>query len=152
MRARMIVTAAVSFTMVVGSAVVSSREIAYGAVPRPQRGPLATAVDAELEQQAKHDLEAAKFYYSKRKAYAGAKDRLLDIAAAYPEFTRIDEVYYLLGECMLKTNEPSSARHFFELLLQTRPESEFVDRAKKRLAELPPGPPEPPAPGTLQNP
>jgi TolA-binding protein len=146
MRARLVVTAAISFSVLVGSSVVVSGASAFAATASAQRAPLASAVDAELEAQAKHDLEAAKFYYSKRKAYAGAKDRLMDIAAAYPEFTRIDEVYFLLGECLIKTKEPASARHFFELLLQSRPESEFVARAKKRLAELPPGPPEPPAP------
>jgi TolA-binding protein len=152
MRARLVMAAAMSFSMVVGSSVVSSGAGVNAAVTPAQRGPLASAVDAELEEQAKHDLQTAKFYFSKRKAYAGAKDRLMDIAGAYPEFTRIDEVYYLLGECMLKTNEPASARHFFELLLQVRPESEFVERAKKRLAELPSAPPEPPASGTVQNP
>jgi TolA-binding protein len=112
----------------------------------PQRAPITAPVDPGLERQAKHDLDTARFYFSKRKAYAGAKDRLMDIAAAYPEFTQIDEVYFLLAECFAKTNDAKSARHFFELLLEARPESEFAERAKKRLSELPPTPPEEPGP------
>jgi TolA-binding protein len=115
------------------------------AAPLAQRAPITSPVDPEVERQAKHDLETAKFYFSRRKAYAGAKDRLLEVAAAYPEFTRIDEVYFLLGECFVKTDDPASARKFFEMLLDERPESEFAERAKKRLAELPPAPPAPPA-------
>jgi TolA-binding protein len=127
-----------------------------GAVPAvgAQRGPIASPANVELERQAKHDFETAKFYFAKRKAYVGAKDRLLDIAAAYPEFTRIDEVYFLLAECFAKTNEPLSARHFFEVLIEERPESEFAARARKRLEELPPGPskPAPPDPGASPEP
>jgi len=128
--------------------------VGVGRTAASQRGPLTASVDAALEQQALHDLEAAKFYFSKRKAYAGAKGRLIDIASSYPEFTRIDEVYFLLAECYLKTNEPANARHFFEFMLEERPESAFAERARKRLAELPPGPakPAPPEPDNSQNP
>ena len=106
-----------------------------------QRGPITAPTDPEQEKWAAHNLDVARQYYSKRKAYAGAKDRLLEVAATYPEYTKIDEVYFILGECLVKTNEPAKAREFFERLLEERPESEFARRARERLASLPPAPP-----------
>lgn len=102
-----------------------------------QRGPSTTPVDPELEQMADHNLEIADFYFSKKKAYAGAKDRLLEVVMLYPEYTKIDRVYFLLAEVYAKTGEEAKARETFELLLETRPQSELAERARRRLAELP---------------
>jgi TolA-binding protein len=114
--------------------------VLFAAAAAAQRAPVTVPVDPELEKQADHDLTAARFYFSKRKAYAGAKDRLLDIVDAYPDFTKIDEVYFLLGQCFEKTKEPARAREFYTRLLAERPQSAFAERARVRLGELPPTP------------
>jgi TolA-binding protein len=106
-----------------------------------QRGPITSPPDPELEAMAKHNLEVAEYYFSKKKAYVGAKDRLLEIVGVYPEYTRIDRVYFLLGEALVKTNQGAQAREYFERLLSERPDSEHAKPARERLASLPPAPP-----------
>src|SRR5688572_17856182 len=77
---------------------------AAGAAPA-QRGPITAPLDEVQEKQAEHNLKIGSYYFSKRKAYAGAKDRLLEIVETYPEFSKIDEVYLILGQCFMKTDE-----------------------------------------------
>jgi outer membrane protein assembly factor BamD len=117
---------------------------ALGAAPAmaAQRGPLAAPPDPELESMAKHNLEVAEYYFSKKKAYDGAKDRLLEVVTVYPEYTRIDRVYFLLGEIFFEADDPEQAREYFERLLAERPDSKDAERARKRLAQLPPAPAE----------
>ena len=103
-----------------------------------QRAPVASPTDPELEKMANHNLEIADFYFSKKKAYSGARDRLLEVATTYPEYTKIDRVYFLLAEIYAKTGDPAKAREYFQLLLDERPHSELAERARRRLAELPP--------------
>ena len=105
-----------------------------------QRGPITSPPDPELEAMARHNLEVAEYYFSKKKAYAGAKDRLLEIVGVYPEYTRIDRVYFLLGEALVKTNQGAQAREYFERLLAERPDSEYTKPARERLVDLPPAP------------
>ena len=47
---------------------------------------------------AKHNLDVARYYLTKRKAYDGARDRLQEIIETYPDFSRMDEVVFLMGE------------------------------------------------------
>lgn len=101
-----------------------------------QRGPITSGIDPELERLARHNLDVGRQYW-KKKAYAGAKDRLEEIVATYPEFTKIDEVYYMLGICYARTKEPKLARETFERLIDERPESEYVKKAREELAAIP---------------
>lgn len=102
-----------------------------------QRGPVTAPVDVELERMAEHNLTIADYYYSKKKAYTGALDRLLEVVDAYPEFTRIDEVYFLAAECYVKAGDPAKARGFFERLVRERPQSAFAERARTAIGALP---------------
>ena len=59
--------------------------------------PIEPPRDAALEIAAKHNLEVARWNFTKRKAYEGARDRLKEIIDTYPEFSRMDEVIFLMG-------------------------------------------------------
>jgi TolA-binding protein len=107
---------------------------AFGAA---QRGPLTASVDAELEGFSDHNLDVGRQYY-KRKAYAGAKDRLEEILATHPEYTKIDEVYYLLALCLLKMDDEEGARELFKRVLEERPEGPVAKKAKEELDKLAP--------------
>src|SRR5262245_53290608 len=72
------------------------------------RGSIATPRDPELEKQSIHSLEVAQYYY-KRKPPKGDKagaerlnkaveSRLLEIIDLNPNFSRMDEVYLMLGD------------------------------------------------------
>ena len=101
-----------------------------------QRAPVTTVVDPDQEKFAEHNLDVGRQYF-KRKAYVGAKDRLEEVLAAYPEYTKIDEVCYLLGQIYVKTKDPVRAREVFQKILDERPDSPFAKKAREELDKLP---------------
>jgi outer membrane protein assembly factor BamD (BamD/ComL family) len=102
-----------------------------------QRGPVTAPVDPEAEQRSAHNLDVGRQYF-KKKAWAGARGRLEEVVATHPEFTRIDEVYYMLGVVYFEMDEPKYAREMFEKLLDARPNSSYAKRAKQELERLGP--------------
>ena len=100
-----------------------------------QRAPLSHPIDPDLEREAAHNLEVGRHYF-KKKAWAGAKGRLEEIVASYEEFTKIDEVYYLLGVCYYEMDDVDLARETFQKLVDERPESPYAKKAKEELARL----------------
>ena len=100
-----------------------------------QRGPLSSVADPELEKLSDHNLDVGRQYY-KKKAYEGAKGRLEEILATYPEYTQLDEVYYLLGMIYLKTKEVDAAKEMFTRLVDERSESELAAKAREELDRL----------------
>jgi tetratricopeptide (TPR) repeat protein len=102
----------------------------------PTRGPVEPPRDAAMEITAKHNLEIARWYITKRKAYEGARDRLQEIIDAYPEFSRMDEVMFWMGEVSLKLKKNDKAEEFYNKLLKAYPASEFAKKSRERLEEL----------------
>jgi TolA-binding protein len=98
--------------------------------------PMATPRDSAMEVSAKHNLDVARWYLVKRKAYEGARDRLQEIMDTYPEFSRIDEVVFLMGEANLKLKKEDKAAEYYDKLLKEYPESEFAKKATARLDEM----------------
>lgn len=98
--------------------------------------PIEPARDAAKEVAAKHNLEVARWYLTKRKAYEGARDRLQEIIDTYPDFSRMDEVMFLMGEAHLKLDKNEKAIEYYNGLLKAYPESEFAKKARARLDEL----------------
>ncbi len=102
----------------------------------PARGRVEPLRDEALEIQAKHNLDVARYYLTKRKAYEGARSRLQEIIDTYPEFSRADEVHFLMGEAYLKLDKKSDAAEQFTKMLEKYPASEFAKKAQARLDEL----------------
>jgi TolA-binding protein len=102
----------------------------------PARGRIEPPRDEAMEVQAKHNLEVARWYITKRKAYEGARDRLQEIMDTYEDFSRMDEVVFLMGEAHFKLGKGDKAADFYNKLLKVYPESEFVKKARARLDEL----------------
>ena len=102
----------------------------------PARGPISQPRDETLELTAKHNLSVARYYLEKRKAYKGALDRLQEIMDSYAEFSRMDEVLFLMGEANYKLNQADKAGEFYNRVLKVYPSSEFNKRARERLTEL----------------
>lgn len=98
--------------------------------------PMLPARDSAMEVAARHNLDVARWYLVKRKAYEGARDRLQEIIDTYPDFSRIDEVVFLMGEAQLKLKKDAKAAEYYNKLLKEYPESEFAKRAQARLDEL----------------
>jgi outer membrane protein assembly factor BamD len=81
------------------------------------------------------DLGVAEHYY-RIKWYPGAAGRLVPLLKNDPQFTNRDKAYYILGECFIKANKPAEALPYFERLVNEFEKSEYLDEAKKRIAEL----------------
>ena len=75
-------------------------------------------------------------YYHGRKWYPGAIDRLETILAEDPGYTARDAVYYHLADSLSRTARVDEALPMFERLLEEFPESEFIEDASERMAEL----------------
>ena len=101
-----------------------------------QRAPVTDPVDPEAERRSLHNLDVGRQYY-KKKAWAGARGRLEEVVATHPEFTKIDEVYYLLGVVYVEMDDPKYARDMFQKLLDARPDSSYAKRAREALEKLP---------------
>lgn len=102
--------------------------------------PIEAPRDAAMEIAAKHNLEVARWNVTKRKAYEGARDRLQEIIDTYPDFSRMDEVVFLMGEVYLKLGKSEKAVDYYNKLLKDYPASEFAKKTRLRLDELKAGP------------
>jgi outer membrane protein assembly factor BamD (BamD/ComL family) len=102
----------------------------------PARGPIEAPRDEVKEIESKHNLQVARYYLTRRKAYEGARDRLQEIIDTYPDFSRMDEVVYLMGEVHLKLGKKDRAVDYFGKLIKDYPESEFAKKAKEQLDKL----------------
>lgn len=79
--------------------------------------------------------------YYKLKWWIGAIDRFREVLEVDPEYTRRDAVYYHLAESLARTGTEAGkaeALPYFERLLKEFEQSEYLDRAKRRVAELKP--------------
>ena len=98
--------------------------------------PIEAPRDAAKEIAAKHNLEVARWSLTKRKAYEGARDRLQEIIDTYPDFSRMDEVVFLMGEAFLKLGKREQAVDYYNKLLKDYSSSEFAKKTRARLDEL----------------
>ena len=106
--------------------------------------------DPLLEADSKKNLKVAQHYFKLKKAYRAASMRAEEIIAGNPNFSRIDEAYYIAGMSHLRLsrgqgNQPPSlkpeqhrdeARVLLSRLVNEWPDSEFRKEAEKELATI----------------
>lgn len=81
------------------------------------------------------ELEVGRFYYRIR-WYPGAIDRLNLLLKDDPEFSSRDEAYFYLAETLLKVDRKAEALPLFEKLVNEFEQSERLEDARRRIAEL----------------
>lgn len=81
------------------------------------------------------EFEVGRFYHRIR-WYPGAIDRLSDLLKNDPEFTARDGAYFYLGDALLKASRPAEALPYFEKILAEFEQSEYLEEARKRVAEI----------------
>jgi outer membrane protein assembly factor BamD len=74
--------------------------------------------------------------YFRIKWYPGAVSRFEEVLKVDPEFTYRDGVYFYLAESLVKLNRGAEALPLLEKLVAEFQESEFLEDAQKRIAEL----------------
>lgn len=113
----------------------------------PSRGSVAAPRDPEQEKQSYKSLDAAKFYFYKRKPEKGDKDgvarlnkavvdRLQEIIDLNPNFGRIDEVYFLMGEVHHRGGDTEQAVEYWTKAAKEGADEKIKAEAQKRLDEI----------------
>jgi len=76
------------------------------------------------------------YFYARYNLCAGAVDRFRAVLVADPAFSGRDGVYFHMAECLLKMGTPAEALPWYERLMVEFETSEYLERAKKRVAEI----------------
>ncbi len=124
----------------------SCSTISFAFQQGPGRGPITVPRDPEAEKQSYKSLDAAKFYFYKRKPDKKDKaaiersnksilDRLQEIIDTNPNFARIDEVYFLLGEVYSRNNESDKAVEYWNKAIKETSDEKLKSEAQKHLDE-----------------
>jgi len=129
---------------------VESNRVCLAASPvfrqGPGRGPISASRDPEMEKQSIRSLEAAKFYFYKRKPDKNDKDgwdrinkavesRLQEIVDINPTFARIDDVYFMLGEVYKRMGDLDKAVENWTKASQETSDEKLKSEIRKRLDE-----------------
>lgn len=103
------------------------------------RSPLKADAEAKLSEAldrlAKHEHVVARFYM-KRGSHTAAVQRLNFLIDTYPNFSERDAAFYDLGNALANLGRAGEARLYFERVVTEFPQSEYADRAKRRLDEI----------------
>lgn len=81
------------------------------------------------------DYEVGVQYFRMR-WYPGAIDRLATLLKQDPEYSRRDAVYFYLAESLARANRQAEALPYFEKLVSEFEQSEHLEEARRRIAEL----------------
>jgi outer membrane protein assembly factor BamD len=87
------------------------------------------------EKIARGEFYVAEFYLKKNK-FLAASLRLKSILEQYPDFTRIEEVYFELAKTLQRLGNLSEAELYYRKLVEKFPDGEFTRKAKERLKKL----------------
>lgn len=94
----------------------------------------------KLMREAKDRLSESSFlvgrHYFRIEWYRGAEDRFREVLKNDPEYTGRDAVYFYLAEVLRLTDRKAEALPYYDRLLQEFEQSEYLEDARKRIAEL----------------
>ena len=92
------------------------------------------------EELADHNLSIALFYLSKfyhgKGGQAGARSRLKNIIERYPEYSKLDQVLFLLGEINMNDRNFDEAASYYQRLIGAYPASEYIGKASLQLSAI----------------
>lgn len=87
------------------------------------------------ERLAQHSFTIAYHYY-KRHAYKAAVSRLTEILTEYPDFSEMDQVYFILAEAYYKGRMFDQGVPYYQKLISDYPNSKYSALAVSRMAEI----------------
>jgi outer membrane protein assembly factor BamD len=76
------------------------------------------------------------YFYFRSRWYPGAIDRFQSVLKQNEAYNGRDAVYFYLGEALVKVKREAEALAYYERLLNEFDQSEHLDDARKRVAEL----------------
>jgi len=87
------------------------------------------------DRLAEHTLHIGVHYY-RVKAYNAATSRLTEILTSFPNFSKMDMVYYYLGDSYYKATLVEQSIPYFTKLITDFPQSKLAKKATARLEEI----------------
>ncbi|HPW18765.1 MAG TPA: outer membrane protein assembly factor BamD [Candidatus Aminicenantes bacterium] len=87
------------------------------------------------ERLASHSTEIAISYHGRR-SYRAALSRLMEVMSTYPEYSRLDKVYFYLGDCNFQLRLYDQAAPFFSKVVSDYSGQKLAKTAAKKLAEI----------------
>lgn len=87
------------------------------------------------DRLAEHTLHIGVHYY-RIKAYNAATSRLTDILTNFPNFSKMDMVYYYLGDSYYKAKLVEQSIPYFTKLITDFPQGKLAKKAIARLEEI----------------
>ena len=87
------------------------------------------------ERLAEHTLHIG-VHYHKVRAYKATIGRLTEILTNYPNFSKMDSVYYYLADSYFRMRSVELSFPYFTKLVSDFPQSKFAKKAKARLEEI----------------
>lgn len=87
------------------------------------------------DRLSEHEFEVGLFYY-RVKWCPGAIDRLQQLIKDDPQFSGRDGAYFYTAECYYLSKQNALALPLYDRIVKEFSESEYLDRAQKRVAEL----------------
>jgi outer membrane protein assembly factor BamD (BamD/ComL family) len=92
------------------------------------------------EELADHSLSIALFYlgrfYDGKGGTAGARSRLKSIIEKWPEYSKLDQVLFLLGKITTNDRNFDEAGDYYQRLISTYPGSQYAAEASMRLSAI----------------
>jgi outer membrane protein assembly factor BamD len=76
------------------------------------------------------------YFYFRTRIYIAAIDRFKTLLKNDPEYTNRDAVYFHLAEALVRTDKKAEALPYYERVVREFERSEFLEEARKRIAEL----------------
>jgi outer membrane protein assembly factor BamD len=90
----------------------------------------------DCEQRlAEHAVTIARHYHRVR-AYKAAISRLKELLDNYPSYTKLDQVFFYLGDSYFLWNKADEAVPYFTKLVTDYPKSGYAKKSQERLAEI----------------
>lgn len=87
------------------------------------------------ERLAEHNLHIGKYYY-KVNVFGAAVQRLKEIMTDFPNFSKMDRVYFYLGDSYFQGKNFQESSPYFIKLISDFPKSKFAKKAQKKLKEI----------------
>jgi outer membrane protein assembly factor BamD len=108
-------------------------------VARYPKSELMSEVQARM-REVRDRLSTAEFevglHYYRIRWYPGAIDRLTALLKTDPAYSRRDQVYFYLGETLMRAGREAEALPYFEKLVAEFEQSEHLEDARKRILEV----------------
>lgn len=101
----------------------------------PLMGEVRERLREARDRLASSDYQVGLFYFRNR-WYPGAVDRFKVLLARDAEYTYRDAVYFHLAESLMRMNQNAEALPYFERLVKEFEKSEYLEEARRRIAEL----------------